>query len=157
MSRICSSWTGSGDAVVVKCHNTFTALQSRGTEGGGRKAINFCGRTLLGKGASIYDVRTEGGMGDEKRHQICGQRVTILRTKRGRGSENPKILRTSYLEAPCRRSKHRGREEIERGGGNAAIFHGQRRRRRSPSLLWWLFVAAAAARESSSLVSLCPR
>ena len=54
-------------------------------------------------GASIYDVRTEGG-GGKKIPQICGQTFHKIRTKGGvkKGSKNPKILRagTSYMEAP---------------------------------------------------------
>ena len=38
--------------------------------------------------------------GGEKIQQICGQLVQILRTEMGEGSRNPKMLWSSYMEAP---------------------------------------------------------
>ena len=38
---------------------------------------------LNGKGASIYDVRTEGGGRGQKIPQICGQTVHKIRTRGG--------------------------------------------------------------------------
>ena len=56
-------------------------------------------------GASIYDVRTEGGRGvPSKADIVCNLSKggwVNLRT-RGEGSKNMQILRTSYMEAPSR-------------------------------------------------------
>ena len=42
-------------------------------------------------------MRGEGGL---KIPQFCGQTVHTIRTKGGMGLKNPKIFRTSYMEAP---------------------------------------------------------
>ena len=50
------------------------------------------------KGASIYNVHTEEG-GGQKMLQLCRQTVQKFCGQRGRGSDNPKMLWTSYMEA----------------------------------------------------------
>ena len=54
---------------------------------------------MFDKGASIYDVRTEGGEGP-KIGRFCGQTVLQKCGQGGRGSKNPKILLTYLMEAP---------------------------------------------------------
>ena len=67
----------------------------------GTVSVTHSVQPLISLGASIYDVHTEGeGRGVEKcckfavkQYRFCGQRG-------GRGSKNPKIPWTSYMEAP---------------------------------------------------------
>ena len=59
-----------------------------------------------GKGASIYDVRTEGGGGVSPKADIVLELskggCVNLRTRGGGCSKNPKFWRTSLMEAPLR-------------------------------------------------------
>ena len=65
--------------------------------------VTTCSRCKYPKGASIYDVRTEGGRGVPSKAYIVSNLSKggcMNLRKGGRGSKNPKILRTSYMEAP---------------------------------------------------------
>ena len=50
-------------------------------------------------GASIYDVRSGWGKGPPK-IRWKEQNQLIFDSDKGEGVKNPKILRTSYMEAP---------------------------------------------------------
>ena len=57
-------------------------------------------------GASIYNVRSRWGEGGSQKSRRKEPNQLICDSDKGRGSKNPKILRTSYMEAPLLNRVH---------------------------------------------------
>ena len=83
-----------------------------------------------GKGASIYEVRSGWGRGVPKK-QTKGARLCEFCTYLGggRGSKNPKIMRTSYMEAPKGRLPSSAQRICKKDLSRMNTYGGQRRSR----------------------------
>ena len=75
-------------------------------------------------GASIYDVRIAGGRRVKKCSKFAEKHYKFRGLRGGRGSNNPKVLQTSYMAAPSvgRGERERARNCVASSDPNLAFF-----------------------------------